>query len=70
MNNYSYFIGDRVFVKDYGVGHVSQIDEKSRDFTYLVKFKGHTMAWLSEKKLTIAEKPVETDASPVLASAT
>ena len=70
MNNYSYFIGDRVFVKDYGVGHVSQIDEKSRDFTYLVKFKGHAMAWLREKKLTVAEKPVETDASPVLASAT
>lgn len=70
MNNYSYFIGDRVFVKDYGVGHVSQIDEKSRDFTYLVKFKGHTMAWLSEKKLTVVEKPVETDASPMLASAT
>ena len=70
MNNYSYFIGDRVFVKDYGVGHVSQIDEKSRDFTYLVKFKGHTMAWLNEKKLTVTEKPVETDASPVLASAT
>ena len=38
--------------------------------TYLVKFKGHTMAWLNENKLTVAEKPVETDASPVLASAT
>ena len=65
-----YSIGDMVYNKDYGVGHVSQIDEKSRDFTYLVKFKGHAMAWLSEKKLTIAEKPVKTDASPVLASAT
>ena len=65
-----YSIGDMVYNKDYGVGYVSQIDEKSRDFTYLVKFKGHAMAWLSEKKLTIAEKPVETDASPVIASAT
>ena len=65
-----YSIGDMVYNKDQGGGHVSQIDEKSRDFTYLVKFKGHTMAWLSEKKLTVAEKPVETDASPVLASAT
>ena len=65
-----YSIGDMVYNKDYGVGHVSQIDEKSRDFTYLVKFKGHAMAWLSEKKFTVAEKPVETDASPVLASAT
>ena len=36
-----YSIGDMVYNKDYGVGHVSQIDEKSRDFTYLVKFKGH-----------------------------
>ena len=65
-----YSIGDMVYNKDYGVGRVSQIDEKSNDFTYLVKFKGHAMAWLSEKKLTIAEKPVETDASPVIASAT
>nr|DAU47004.1 MAG TPA: ATP-dependent DNA helicase [Caudoviricetes sp.] len=65
-----YSIGDMVYNKDYGVGRVSQIDEKSRDFTYLVKFKGHAMAWLSEKKLMVAEKPVETDASPVLASAT
>ena len=65
-----YSIGDMVYNKDYGVGHVSQIDEKSRDFTYHVKFKGHAMAWLSEKKLTVAEKPVETDASPVIASAT
>ena len=65
-----YSIGDMVYNKDYGVGHISQIDEKSSDFTYLVKFKGHAMAWLSEKKLTVAEKPVETDASPVLASAT
>lgn len=65
-----YSIGDMVYNKDYGVGRVSQIDEKSRDFTYLVKFKGHAMAWLSEKKLIVAEKPVETDASPVLASAT
>ena len=65
-----YSIGDMVYNKDYGVGRVSQIDEKSRDFTYLVKFKGHAMAWLSEKKLMVAEKSVETDASPVLASAT
>ena len=65
-----YSIGDMVYNKDYGVGHVPRIDEKSRDFTYLVKFKGHAMAWLSEKKLTVAEKPVETDASPVLAPAT
>ena len=65
-----YAIGDMVYKRDYGVGHVSQMDKKSRDFTYLVKFKGHAMAWLSEKKLTIAEKPVETDASPVIASAT
>ena len=65
-----YSIGDMVYNKDYGIGRVSQIDEKSRDFTYLVKFKGHAMAWLSEKKLMVAEKPVETDASPVLASAT
>lgn len=65
-----YSIGDMVYNNDYGVGHVSQIDEKSRDFTYLVKFKGHAMAWLSEKKLMVAEKPVETDASPVIASAT
>ena len=65
-----YSIGDAVYNKDYGIGRVSQIDEKSRDFTYLVKFKGHAMAWLSEKKLTVAEKPVETDASSVLASAT
>lgn len=65
-----YSIGDMVYNKDYGVGRVSQIDEKSRDFTYLVKFKGHAMAWLSEKKLMVAEKPVETNASPVLASAT
>ena len=65
-----YSIGDMVYNTDYGVGHDQQIDEKSRDFTYLVKFKGHAMAWLSEKKLTVAEKPVETDASPVIASAT
>lgn len=65
-----YSIGDMVYNKDYGVGRVSQIDEKSRDFTYLVKFKGHAMAWLSEKKLMVAEKPVETDASLVLTSAT
>ena len=65
-----YSIGDLAYHTDYGVGHVPQIDDKSRDFAYLVKFKGHAMAWLSEKKLTVAEKPVETDASPVLASAT
>lgn len=65
-----YSIGDMVYNKDYGIGCVSQIDEKSRDFTYLVKFKGHAMAWLSEKKLTVVEKPVETDAFPMLASAT
>ena len=58
MNNYSYFIGDRVFVKDYGVGHVSQIDEKSRDFTYLVKFKGHAMAWFPEYRLSEYVEPV------------
>lgn len=65
-----YSIGDMVYNKDYGVGRVSQIDEKSRDFTYLVKFKGHAMAWLSERKLAAVEKPVETDVASVLASAT
>ena len=65
-----YSIGDMVYNKDYGIGHVSQIDEKNRDFTYLVKFKGHAMAWLSERKLTDVEKPVETDVASVLASAT
>lgn len=65
-----YSIGNMVYNKDYGIGHVSQIDEKNRDFTYLVKFKGHAMAWLSERKLTDVEKPVEIDTAPVLASAT
>lgn len=65
-----YSIGDMVYNKDYGIGHVSQIDEKNRDFTYLVKFKGHTMAWLSERKLSDVEEPVEIDAASVLASAT
>lgn len=62
-----YFIGDVVYNKDYGIGHISQIDEKSRDFTYLVKFKGHAMAWLSEKKLSlIAEVVEETPVSPAV----
>lgn len=65
-----YSIGDAVYNKDYGVGHVSQIDEKNHDFTYLVKFKGHAMAWLSERKLSDVQEPVETDAAPVLASVT
>lgn len=65
-----YSIGDMVYNKDYGIGHVSQIDEKNRDFTYLVKFKGHAMAWLSERKLSDVQEPVETDAAPALASVT
>lgn len=65
-----YSIGDAVYNKDYGIGHVSQIDEKNHDFTYLVKFKGHAMAWLNERKLAVVEKPVETDVASVLASAT
>ena len=65
-----YSIGDAVYNKDYGIGHVSQIDEKNHDFTYLVKFKGHAMAWLNERKLSDVQEPVETDTTPVLASAT
>lgn len=65
-----YSIGDMVYNKDYGIGHVSQIDEKNHDFTYLVKFKGHAMAWLSERKLSDVQEPVETDTTPVLASVT
>lgn len=49
--NYSYFIGDRVFVKDYGVGTITKIDEKSRDFTYFVRFKGHARGWFPEYRL-------------------
>ena len=52
MNNYSYFIGDRVFVKDYGVGTITKIDEKSRDFTYFVRFKGHARGWFPKHRLS------------------
>ena len=57
--NYSYFIGDRVFVKDYGVGTITKIDEKSRDFTYFVRFKGHARGWFPERRLSEYVEPVE-----------
>ena len=56
--NYSYFIGDRVFVKDYGVGTITKIDEKSRDFTYFVRFKGHARGWFPEHRLSEYVEPV------------
>ena len=56
--NYSYFIGDRVFVKDYGVGTITKIDEKSRDFTYFVRFKGHARGWFPEYRLSEYVEPV------------
>lgn len=55
--NYSYFIGDRVFVKDYGVGTITKIDEKSRDFTYFVRFKGHARGWFPEYHLSEYVEP-------------
>ena len=58
MNNYSYSIGDRVFVKDYGVGTITKIDEKSRDFTYFVRFKGHARGWFPEYRLSEYVEPV------------
>ena len=56
--NYSYFIGDRVFVKDYGVGTITKIDEKSRDFTYFVRFKGHARGWFPKHRLREYVEPV------------
>ena len=56
--NYSYFIGDRVFVKDYGVGTITKIDEKSLDFTYFVRFKGHARGWFPEHRLSEYVQPV------------
>ena len=56
--NYSYFIGDRVFVKDYGVGTITKIDEKSRDFTYFVRFKGHARGWFPERRLSEYVEPI------------
>ena len=56
--NYSYSIGDRVFVKDYGVGTITKIDEKSRDFTYFVRFKGHARGWFPEYRLSEYVEPV------------
>lgn len=61
--NYSYFIGDRVFVKDYGVGTITKIDEKSRDFTYFVRFKGHARGWFPERRLSEYVEPVEAKSS-------
>lgn len=61
--NYSYFIGDRVFVKDYGVGIITKIDEKSRDFTYFVRFKGHARGWFPERRLSEYVEPVEVKSS-------
>lgn len=61
--NYSYFIGDRVFVKDYGVGTITKIDEKSRDFTYFVRFKGHARGWFPERRLSEYVEPVEEKSS-------
>ena len=61
--NYSYFIGDRVFVKDYGVGIITKIDEKSRDFTYFVRFKGHARGWFPERRLSEYVEPVEAKSS-------
>ena len=55
--NYSYSIGDRVFVKDYGVGTITKIDEKSRDFTYFVRFKGHARGWFPEYRLSEYVEP-------------
>lgn len=57
--NYSYFIGDRVFVKDYGVGTITKIDEKSHDFHYFVRFKGHARGWFPERRLSEYVEPVE-----------
>ena len=56
--NYSYSIGDRVFVKDYGVGTITKIDEKSRDFTYFVRFKGHARGWFPKHRLSEYVEPV------------
>ena len=56
--NYSYSIGDRVFVKDYGVGTITKIDEKSRDFTYFVHFKGHARGWFPKHRLSKYVEPV------------
>ena len=56
--NYSYFIGDRVFVKDYGVGTITKIDEKSRDFTYFVRFQGHAIGWFPKHRLSEYVEPV------------
>ena len=56
--NYSYFIGDRVFVKDYGVGTITKIDEKSRDFTYFVRLKGHARGWFPKHRLSAYVEPV------------
>lgn len=62
--NYSYSIGDRVFVKDYGVGTITKIDEKSRDFTYFVRFKGHARGWFPKYRLSEYVEPVaKTDPS-------
>lgn len=50
--NFAYSVGDSVIVKDYGIGIVAQIDEKSKDFTYLVKFPRRGIAWLNEKRIS------------------
>ena len=56
--NYSYSIGDRVFVKDYSVGTITKMEEKSRDFTYFVRFKGHARGWFPEYCLSEYVEPV------------
>ena len=56
--NRSYSIGNRVFVKDYGVGTITKIDEKSRDFTYFVRFKGHARGWFPKHRLSEYVEPV------------
>ena len=56
--NRSYSIGNRVFVKDYGVGTITKIDEKSRDFTYFVRFKGYARGWFPKHRLSEYVEPV------------
>lgn len=66
--NFAYSVGESVVVKDYGVGTVAQIDEKSKDFTYLVKFPRRGIAWVNEKKISpfLKEEPVETSVEAVV----
>lgn len=54
--NFVYSVGDAVHEKTYGNGVVAGIDESSKDFTYLVKFSNHGVAWLPEWRLKPAVK--------------